>query len=152
MADTLPAAQTADTTLAPSLLSISKSVRALQGMRLAKLGFYSGQDGLLMIADTKGASVSSIADRLSIRPSTVSKMMDRLVEKGLVERTGDIKDARRTLVRITPAGIEAREQIIQFQQELERELSKALGNDGPAMATCLAECARMLDVHLRRLR
>jgi DNA-binding MarR family transcriptional regulator len=152
MSAVLAVSEKADAGVLRALLSISKSMRALHGIKLATLGFYIGQDELLMVVDEKGTSVSSIADLLSVRPSTVSKMMDRLVDKGLMERIGDGKDARRTLARITPDGIEARKQVMQVREELEEDLARSLGNHAPSIAANLDECASLLQGRLRRLR
>jgi DNA-binding MarR family transcriptional regulator len=139
--------------LVPALLSISKSMRALQGIKLASLGFHNGQDELLMAIDTKGETVSIVAEHLSIRPSTVSKMMDRLVAKGLVERIGDARDGRRTLIRITPAGIEARKMLVRARSELDSELASAMNADRCAEVTReLEDFAQYIASRLRRLR
>ncbi|KQT47595.1 hypothetical protein ASG43_10995 [Aureimonas sp. Leaf454] len=139
--------------LVPALLSISKSMRALQGMKLAALGFHNGQDELLMAIDTKGETVSNVAEQLSIRPSTVSKMMDRLVAKGLVERIGDSRDGRRTLIRITPDGIEARKMLIRARSELDLEIASAMNAERCAEITQeLEEFAHYIAGRLRRLR
>jgi DNA-binding MarR family transcriptional regulator len=142
----------ADAGVVPALLSISKSMRALHGIKLATLGFHIGQDELLIVVDEQGTSVSSIADQLAVRPSTVSKMMDRLVDKGLMERIGDGKDARRTLARITPDGTKARRQVMQAREELEWDLAKSLGDQAPSIAANLEEFASLLQGRLRRLR
>lgn len=143
----------ADSDIVPLLIGISKSMRALHGIKLAKLGFHNGQDELLLAADARGITISAIADQLSIRPSTVSKMMDRLVARGMVERIGDVRDARRTLVRITPAGLKARSQLLEARRELEEEFVRAFGRDQcPAIAASLAECQVHLTNRLNRLR
>lgn len=146
------AAATSDR-LVPALLSISKSMRALQGIKLASLGFHNGQDELLMAIDAKGETVSVVAEHLAIRPSTVSKMMDRLVAKGLVERVGDARDGRRTLIRITPAGIEARHRLTRARAELDAELAAAMSTDKCATVTReLEDFAQYIAGRLRRLR
>jgi DNA-binding MarR family transcriptional regulator len=135
------------------LIAISKSTRALRGMKLAELGLHNGQDELLMAADLKGCTVSVIADRLAIRPSTVSKMLDRLVERGLMERRADRQDGRRTILRITDAGVLARVQVIKARQELEDDLAKSLGAAlHLTVASSLVECQTHLSDRLRRLR
>lgn len=70
----------AEARLVSALLSISKSTRALVGLKLSELGFHNGQDELLCALDERSEmSVSKIADELCVRASTVSKMLDRLV-------------------------------------------------------------------------
>jgi DNA-binding MarR family transcriptional regulator len=50
---------------------------------------------------------SDLAERLSINPSAVTAMVDRLVAKGFVERRRDEEDRRIVHVCPTPAGLEA---------------------------------------------
>jgi DNA-binding MarR family transcriptional regulator len=105
------------------LLSISKSTRALLYLKLAEIDFCNGQDELILLFDDDEiVGMSTVAYRLNVRPSTVSKMIDRLLLKGLLERIGDESDARRTIVRLTPAGVEAREKIRMLRARLETEL------------------------------
>lgn len=85
------------------------SPRAFLGIRLAETGFHDGQDGtMLALEPTQAVTVSAPAGRLAVRPSTVSRMLDRLVARTLVERAADKRDPRRTVVRITPRRLEAR--------------------------------------------
>ena len=77
-----------DAKLVAVLLSISKSTRALVGLKLNEVGFHNGQDELLLALDTSTPiSVSKLAGELNVRPSTVSKMLDRLIDARTVERT-----------------------------------------------------------------
>jgi DNA-binding MarR family transcriptional regulator len=139
--------------LVPALLAISKSMRALRGIRLAELGFANGQDELLMAIPPSGLAVNEIADALMIRPSTVSKMGDRLVDKGLMERAPDPKDKRLTIMKLTSAGFGAREQVTAAQADLELELAKTMDEATlEAQQACLKDCAEMLKGRLRRLR
>lgn len=142
-----------------ALLSIAKVTRAIYGIKLAAIGFHNGQDELLLAIDPAGLPVSVMAEQLMVRPSTVSKMMDRLVDKGLVERTGDARDARRTIIHLTAAGKDAQNSLVETRKAVDAELVKALNNGLPAgsnggdeAADCLAMCAAALTKHLRRLR
>lgn len=69
--------------LVRALLSISKSTRAFLALLLSDIGLHLGQDQLIAcLRHGEPMSVSTLADRIAVRPSTVSKMLDRLVEKG----------------------------------------------------------------------
>lgn len=138
----------ADVRVVPYLLSISKSSRALLGIKLAEIGFYNGQDEtMLALEPDRPVTVSALADKLSVRPSTVSKMLDRLVLKKLVERTADKRDLRRTVVRITPEGMEAQTQIQKVREQVERELTADIG---PADLDALLGQLRSLDAQLTK--
>ncbi|HZV75932.1 MAG TPA: MarR family transcriptional regulator [Conexibacter sp.] len=55
---------------------------------------------LLMVALERDRSVSELAARLGLSVSTVSLMVGELSRAGLLERTEDARDRRRTLVRL----------------------------------------------------
>lgn len=49
-------------------------------------------------------SIGAVADVLTVDPSTASRMVDRAVERGELERRTCVDDARRTRLHLTPAG------------------------------------------------
>ncbi len=51
-----------------------------------------------------GVRVSEVAKSLGVTLPTVTAVMDRLVERGLIRRDEDPRDRRQTLCRLTPAG------------------------------------------------
>jgi DNA-binding MarR family transcriptional regulator len=139
--------------MVPALLSISKSTRALMGLKLAQLGFYNGQDELLFaVVDAKPVTVSRLAQLIDVRPSTASKMLDRLVKAGLVERKTDRGDARRSMVQITSAGLEARVQLYALRAELEAELMPSPSRLPHDVVNTLIILSAVLKTRLNRLR
>jgi DNA-binding MarR family transcriptional regulator len=131
------------------LLSISKSTRALVGLKLGELGFHNGQDELLFALDEADpVSVTKLAEELSVRPSTV----DRLIASGTAERTLDVRDARRTMVRITPAGLDARARLQEMRAKLESELVAGLAENGQDVAAAMLDLSGNLKARLSRLR
>ena len=56
-------------------------------------------------------SMSALADRLGVSPPSVSAMVDRLVEKGVLCREHSTEDRRKVMVRISPDAIEKAEAI-----------------------------------------
>ncbi len=122
------------------------------GIKLAECGVVVGQDQFLLCfegADTLGSI--QIANRLSVRPSTVSKMVDILERKGWVQRESDEGDHRRVLVRLTPAGRTLADRVRNVQAELETELLAAISN-GKTILPAIKELDLLLAKRLRRLR
>jgi DNA-binding MarR family transcriptional regulator len=140
--------------IVPSLLSIAKSTRAFLALLLAEIDLHPGQDQLLDRLDPNSpVSVSMLADQLFVRPSTVSKMLDRLIEKGLVARTANSRDARRTMVQLTPLGEKAQNSIRELWRRLENDLVSSLpADDVEALDRSLARTDELLTRKLRRLR
>jgi DNA-binding MarR family transcriptional regulator len=61
---------------------------------------------LVVLASRGPQSVAALADELGVTPSTVSRLCDRLVRKGLVRRREDRRDRRAVRLALTPAGRE----------------------------------------------
>lgn len=144
----------ADARLVPTLLSISKSTRAFLALLLSEIDLHPGQDQLLhRLEHGETVSVSMLADQLSVRPSTVSKMLDRLIEKELVVRAANNRDARRTMVALTPRGEEVKDKVRTIWSRLEHELTSALQpSDVERLLAALEQVDDLLTVKLRRLR
>ncbi|KAB0679625.1 MarR family winged helix-turn-helix transcriptional regulator [Aureimonas leprariae] len=140
--------------LVPVLLSISKSSRAFLTLLLAEIGLHPGQDQLLRsLGPGDTVSVSVLAEQLAVRPSTVSKMLDRLIERNLVRRASSNQDARRTMVALTPAGVEARDAVQDVWNRLEAELKPSFGEaEFEAQMRVLEKIDAILAARLRRLR
>ncbi|MEF2074248.1 MarR family winged helix-turn-helix transcriptional regulator [Consotaella aegiceratis] len=140
--------------LTRSLLSIAKSTRAFLALLLAEADLHPGQDQLLVQLQPNALiSVSRLADRLAVRPSTVSKMLDRLIEKEFVVRQASDSDGRRTMVLLTSRGEKARAQVLAIWDRVEAELGDSLDEAGRAeLAASLAKADEILSRRLRRLR
>ncbi|NDW05816.1 MarR family transcriptional regulator [Jiella sp. 40Bstr34] len=135
-------------------MSIAKSTRAFLTILLAEIDLHPGQDQLLDRLEAENpVNVSTLAELLAVRPSTVSKMLDRLIERGLVSRSANARDARRTMVHLTPAGLEAQRQVREIWLKLEADLTTALTPDDIAkLDDSLYRAGDILTQRLRRLR
>ncbi len=49
-------------------------------------------------------TVSALSQRIRLTPGAVSRLVDQLVEKRLVDRTESAKDRRQKVLQLTPAG------------------------------------------------
>ncbi|MGG6296347.1 MarR family winged helix-turn-helix transcriptional regulator [Leptolyngbya sp. AN02str] len=57
------------------------------------------------------SSLSEVADYLDVTRPTMSAMVDRLVQRGLVQRIDDPHERRRVALSLTPIGSDALEQV-----------------------------------------
>ena len=137
-----------------SLLSISKITRAMVALKLSEIDVHVGQDELMLsLSEDTGVSVSHLAERTSVRPSTISKTIDRLSERGLLCRIAHDRDARRSMVKITPLGLEIQAQIRQIRDNLEADLTnKVPANQLADMARALDRTEHLLRQRLARVR
>ena len=85
-------------------------------MHRVMLGFhhsrewFGGQERVLRLLSEEGEVPQFILlDRMHIRPGSLSELVGKLEQKGLVERIQDVEDKRRMILRLTDKGKEAGE-------------------------------------------
>ena len=113
---------------------------------------------LFMLREAPGLSGGAIADRLSVGPSTVTRIVDRLVRLHLVNRKEDGDDRRLLRHCLSEAGLNAVEELERTgkarmdkvfgrlsREQLER-LVTALGDLSEAATAVEAEESRRLEV------
>lgn len=116
-----------DLVLLPLLMSVSKTYRQFVALKLAEIGVMVGQDQFLDLLDPQEqCSIQEAAHRLNVRPSTVSKMVDRFQENGWATRSGHARDQRKVLVVLTEKGSEVREQVREIWAAVESEIVAAM--------------------------
>lgn len=135
-------------------MSAAHAVRTLLGLKLAALGLAPGQDRfLLALLPQTRLTVTVLADDLAVRPSTISKTADRLVEKGLITRRCDDSDARRIFLELTPKGTALCAQVLAIGEEIDAELTANLmPGEASAMRRSLSLLEETAQRRLRRLR
>ncbi len=77
---------------------------------------------LLLATAGRSLHMSDLSARLGVTLSTISGLVDKLVEAGLLDRREDPADRRQTIVRATPAGAD----LVERFQELNAEHLLAL--------------------------
>jgi DNA-binding MarR family transcriptional regulator len=99
----------------------------LVGMPASRLGL------MRLIAASEGRlGTNELARRLGVNPAAVTRQLQELEADGLLRRTPDPKDGRRSSVALTPNGLTAFRTVHErghaFERALETELSeKAVG-------------------------
>jgi DNA-binding MarR family transcriptional regulator len=85
-----------------------------------RLDLYAGQDMFLnFLAQHDGASQSELAQSLCVEAPTITRMVQRMGQAGLVSRTTDPDDARITRLHVTPKGRNLLGQMEEVWQEIE---------------------------------
>lgn len=88
-----------------ALISCCRQVERVAGRHIESLGLTHPQfDVLTTLGDTSGMTVSDVSERTLITRGTLKPVLDRLEDKGLLQRCKGTKDARQVLVSLTPAG------------------------------------------------
>ena len=83
---------------------------------------------LLRISDDD-VNVKDVADRLSMSLPAMSRSLDKLVQRGYVDRLESDKDRRAKLVRLLPAGRAVLDEIEQARTSAVEEFTVTLSDD-----------------------
>jgi DNA-binding MarR family transcriptional regulator len=83
---------------------------------------------LLRISD-EDVNVKDVADGLHMSLPAMSRSLDKLVQRGYVERLESEKDRRAKLVRLLPAGRAVLDEIEQARKSAVEELTATLSDD-----------------------
>ena len=109
------------------------SARAVEG----RLGISAAQLFVLhQLADSDASSIDELAARTLTHQSSVSVVVGRLAERGLVVRRAARDDARRTEIALTATG---RATLRRAPESLQEQLLRALGRLGPEQLRALGQ-------------
>lgn len=81
---------------------------------------------LLLFGDERYLTVKGIAQRLEVAKSRVTKLVNSMNEKNLIERAEDPGDGRVRLLRLTPQGRRVVERIQDFQKAMQAKILEKL--------------------------
>jgi MarR family transcriptional regulator, organic hydroperoxide resistance regulator len=85
------------------------------------IGLYPGQEFLLLnVCPARGFTQTELAERLGVRPATLTRMLDRMENAGFVERRPDASDWRVTRIHTTALGGSMQEPILSLRSELDQ--------------------------------
>jgi MarR family transcriptional regulator, organic hydroperoxide resistance regulator len=103
------------------LVQICRAHRNKAQELLSRVDLHPGQEFLLVSLSThEGLTHTEVAENLCVQPATLTKMLDRLVKTGLVQRKIDPDDQRISRVYLTENGRKLLQPIEQAWDELER--------------------------------
>jgi DNA-binding MarR family transcriptional regulator len=144
------AGQPGDAGLAGEVAALELLTRALVGITLQSMEILGDevslpQFRLLLVASGLGRVPSSrIAAAAMMTPSSVTRLADKLVAAGLLERGADPRSRSIVTVEVTPAGLELVTRVVRRRHEL---LAAALGRMSPGDRETAARVAREFTGH-----
>ncbi len=97
---------------------------------------------ILRGAKEEGRTCSEIAERMINRDPDITRLLDRLERRGLVQRTRQSQDRRVITARITPAGLELLKALDRPVEAFNREMLGHLGQPRLQELISLLETAR----------
>lgn len=86
--------------------NLHHSMRRALDAELARFGSVSSAQWvvLMVLSHEGGVTAAELAKRLSHDPGSMTRLLDRLQEKGLIERVRAAEDRRRIRIELTEAG------------------------------------------------
>lgn len=86
-------------------------------------------NAIYAIGPDKPKTMKQIAETLGVAVSTPTRTIDRLLEKGFVNRSVGEKDRRQLLIELTPKGKKLLEDIDKENLEITRKMLKGLSDN-----------------------
>jgi len=112
-----------ETSLSFILSDVARLYRRRFDVKCRSLGITRPQWQLLaVLARNEGANQAFLADYLEVEPITLSRMIDRMTETGLIERRPDPADRRAWRLFVTETGWALRGRMRELAQEIEDEV------------------------------
>src|SRR5690349_7263573 len=113
-----------------ALIAYLRAVILAEPLQLAILEKYgvrlAGLRALRVLRDLGTVPISRFAEVLEIPRSTATGVVDRLVERGVIERVYDAADRRMINIRVTPRGLAAFEDRALLDESVVGERIRAL--------------------------
>lgn len=132
------------------LHDVARSMRHMFDAQARALGVTRQQwRTLFYLSRQDGLSQTELADSLEVERISVCRMIDRLVENGLVERRADPQDRRVWRLHLLPTALPILEKLTALARELEDEM---LCDLAPGRRKELFELLQILRERLKLLR
>ena len=98
--------------------------------RMGEFNISPGEGHLLSYLHSYSPSaIGELLRVFGLKKSTLTSMLNRLVERGLVTREVNPEDRRSFLIGLTPAGSELAQRVNRPVDELEEEIGKRVGDE-----------------------
>jgi DNA-binding MarR family transcriptional regulator len=96
---------------------------------------------LLLVVEQRVSSPGDLATFLDVHPSNATRLVERLVAKGLVTRDGAADDRRTIVVEATVAGRALIRQVLDQRRRHIDQILERMGDEAEAVAEALAHFA-----------
>jgi len=113
----------------PALLAQASNLISSEFHKVARQNGFSVSEWrvLASLAGSEAISIGQLAQTTVMKQPTVTRVLDRMTQRGHVERLAHGSDRRITLVRITPAGEQAVRQLMGLAREHEQRVLEPFG-------------------------
>ena len=133
-----------DESVLEAVLTASRALVAMAARSLADAGedvTLTQYRSLVVLASRGPQGVATLAEAVAVTPPTASRLVERLVRKGLVRRRTDPHDRRQVRIGLTDAG---RSLIDQVTERRRQEIAQLLTSIEPKLQRDMAAGLRQL--------
>lgn len=130
--------------IAFNLMDVARMLKTYADQRGRQLGISRAQWVVLVRLDRQeGLKQSELAEILDLQPISLTRLLDRLAENGLIERRADPNDRRVNRLYLTPAARPLLEQLAALGQDMMETVLDGL--DTKAIENLLRDLGVMKD-------
>jgi MarR family transcriptional regulator for hemolysin len=105
--------------IAVNIMDVARMLRTYADQRGRQFGISRAQWVVLIRLDrSEGLKQSELAEILDLQPISLTRLLDRLSENGLIERRADPNDRRANRLYLTPAARPLLEQLTKLGNEM----------------------------------
>lgn len=105
--------------IAVNLMDVARMLRTYADQRARQFGISRAQWVVLIRLDrSEGLKQSELAEILDLQPISLTRLLDRLAENGLIERRADPNDRRANRLYLTPAARPLLEQLAKLGTDM----------------------------------
>jgi MarR family transcriptional regulator for hemolysin len=135
--------------LAFLLSDVARLLRTCADQEARRFGMTRAQWGVLFrLQRNEGLKQSELADLLEVQPITLTRLIDRLCDNGLIERRSDPNDRRAKRLFLTPAAKPVLEKVTAAAETM---MASVLTGLEPAARKAMRATLTMLKSNLRQI-
>jgi MarR family transcriptional regulator for hemolysin len=130
--------------IAISIIDVARMLKTYADQRARQFGISRAQWTVLMRLDRfEGLKQSELAEVLDLAPISLTRLLDRLAENGLIERRPDPNDRRANRLYLTPAARPLLKQLSELGEDMMATVLDTI--DEPARAHLLRDLDSIKD-------
>src|SRR5450830_654917 len=105
--------------IAFTIMDVARMLKTYADQRARRFGISRAQWGVLVrLNRSEGLKQSELAEILDLQPISLTRLLDRLAENGLIERRADPNDRRANRLFLTPAAHPLLEQLTEIGKDM----------------------------------
>lgn len=109
--------------IAFTIMDVARLLKTYADQRARQYGMTRAQWAVLFRLDrSEGLKQSELAELLDLQPITLTRLLDRLADNGLIERRADPNDRRANRLFLTPAARPLLEQLSALGEDMMRSV------------------------------